>query len=148
MEPSFAGAPAAERLTDDLRRALDGSLDLGRRLRERELAYSSGRVPMAQPDVRLEENAATGATVVDVRAHDSAGLLYRITAALAGCGLDVRTALVSTFGAEVVDAFYVTFDGAPLNDPGQRAAVVTAVLAAASGRAPEAAPPTPEADSD
>ncbi len=136
VEPAFSGVPPAERLTIDLRRALDGSLDLGRRLREREAAYPPGRLPVARPDVHLVGKAATGATVVDLRAHDSAGLLYRVSAALWACGLDVRTALVSTFGAEAVDAFYVTSGGCPLSDPAQRAAVVEAVLAAAGAAKP------------
>ncbi|MEP6462666.1 MAG: hypothetical protein ABJC62_04470, partial [Frankiaceae bacterium] len=137
VEPSFAGPPTAERLTTDLRRALEGTLDLSGRLREREAAYPPGRLPVARPDVQLHENAGTGATVVEVRAHDSAGLLFRVSQALVSCGCDVRTALVSTFGAEVVDAFYVTSNGAPLNDAGQRSAVVDAVLAAAAGSTPD-----------
>lgn len=146
VEPGFGGVPAVERLTEDLRRALAGTLDVSRRLREREAAYPPGRVPVARPDVRLVD-AATGATVVDVRAHDSAGLLYRVSAALSDCGLDIRTALVSTFGAEAVDAFYVTRDGAPLRDPGQRSAVRDAVLVAAGGAAPTA-PGAGRAESD
>ena len=133
VDPGFRAPPPGERLTDDLRRALDGGIDIARRLRERELAYPPSRLPVAPPDVRLIDGAATGATVVDVRAHDRVGLLYRLTAALAGCGLDVRSALVATLGAEAVDAFYVTYRGQPLADPVLRAAVVAAVLAAVHG---------------
>ena len=47
------------------------------------------------------------------------------------CGLDVRTAHVSTLGADVVDAFYVTGpDGAPLREPALRERVVSEVAAA------------------
>jgi [protein-PII] uridylyltransferase len=52
--------------------------------------------------------AASAARVVEVRAEDTPGLLYRITRSIAGCGLDIAQARVSTLGHEVVDTFYVT----------------------------------------
>jgi [protein-PII] uridylyltransferase len=55
------------------------------------------------------------ATVIEVRAQDAPGLLYRIGRALEAAGVTVRSARVSTLGANAVDAFYVTGpDGAPL----------------------------------
>jgi [protein-PII] uridylyltransferase len=68
-----------------------------------------------------------------VRAHDTVGLLYRIARALAEAGLDVRSARISTLGAEAVDAFYVVdSDGLPLADDDRRSEVADAVLAAIS----------------
>lgn len=51
------------------------------------------------------------ATVIEVRAQDAPGLLHRIGRALEQSGVRVRSAHVSTLGANAVDAFYVT-DGA------------------------------------
>ena len=66
------------------------------------------------------------ATVVEVRAHDAPGLLWRVGRALGDCGLDVRAARVETLGAEVVDVFYVTdADGQPLTDAGLRRATIS-----------------------
>ncbi len=48
------------------------------------------------------------ATVIEVRAQDAPGLLHRIGRALEGAGVTVRSAHVSTLGANAVDAFYVT----------------------------------------
>ncbi|HEY3632584.1 MAG TPA: hypothetical protein VGL21_16895, partial [Jatrophihabitantaceae bacterium] len=48
------------------------------------------------------------ATVVELRADDAIGLLYRVTAALERCDIDIRSARVSSLGGSVVDAFYVT----------------------------------------
>jgi [protein-PII] uridylyltransferase len=45
--------------------------------------------------------------VVEVHAADGLGVLHRITGALTAAGLDVRSAHISTLGADVVDAFYV-----------------------------------------
>jgi [protein-PII] uridylyltransferase len=66
-----------------------------------------------------------------VRAHDRIGLLYRLTRALADAGLDVRSARMTTLGAEVVDAFYVVDDtGGVVTDPALRARVEKALLEA------------------
>lgn len=55
--------------------------------------------------------------MVEVRAEDVVGQLHRITQALAECHLDVTSAKMSTFGAAVVDAFYVRGpDGAKVTD--------------------------------
>ena len=51
---------------------------------------------------------ATDATVLEFRTDDAIGLLYRVTAALERCGVDIRSARVSSLGGAVVDAFYVT----------------------------------------
>ena len=60
----------------------------------------------------FDNDASDRATVIDVRAPDGIGLLYRVTRALALCGVDIRSAKVSTLGYEVVDAFYVADVGA------------------------------------
>ena len=57
------------------------------------------------------DGASETATVVEVRAHDAPGLLWRVGRALGECGLNVRAARVETLGAEVVDVFYVTEEG-------------------------------------
>ena len=57
--------------------------------------------------MRFADDASDTATVLEVRAHDRPGLLYRVARAIADCGLDVRTARVGTLGAEAVDAFYL-----------------------------------------
>jgi [protein-PII] uridylyltransferase len=57
--------------------------------------------------VRIDNEASSNATVVEVVARDRIGLLYRITKALADLGLDIRHARVQTLGPDVVDSFYV-----------------------------------------
>jgi [protein-PII] uridylyltransferase len=83
--------------------------------------------------VRLVDDASASATVVEVRAPDALGVLHRITAALDECGLDVRTAHVSTLGADVVDAFYVVGpDGGKIGDDALRRQIEERLLAAVS----------------
>ena len=83
------------------------------------------------PKVTLVDNASSTATVVEVRAHDEPGLLWRIGRALGECGLNVMAARVETLGAEAVDVFYVTdAAGALLTDPDLRKRTVKMVLSA------------------
>ncbi|TXS11665.1 ACT domain-containing protein, partial [Streptomyces sp. adm13(2018)] len=57
------------------------------------------------------------ATVIEVRAQDAPGLLHRIGRALEGADVRVRSAHVSTLGANAVDTLYVTRpDGSLLPD--------------------------------
>ncbi|MDT0308204.1 [protein-PII] uridylyltransferase [Streptomyces sp. DSM 44917] len=110
----YGSLPQAERLRADLVRALDGSLDVAGRLAEREAAYRRPRrrlPPAPPPRVTVAPLGSRLATVIEVRAQDAPGLLYRIGRALDGAGAQVRSAHVSTLGANVVDAFYVTGPG-------------------------------------
>ncbi|MFJ6570885.1 [protein-PII] uridylyltransferase [Streptomyces sp. NPDC091292] len=120
----YGSLPQAARLRADLVRALDGSLDIPGRLAERDAAYPRRRGTVAPPArVTVASAASRHATVIEVRAQDAPGLLHRIGRALEEAGVRVRSAHVSTLGANAVDAFYVTGeDGAPL--AGGRAAEV------------------------
>ncbi|WP_406342243.1 [protein-PII] uridylyltransferase [Streptomyces sp. NBC_00648] len=110
----YGSLPQAARLRADLVRALDGSLDLPARLAEREAARRRG--PAAPPPrVTVAPAASRLATVIEVRAQDAPGLLHRIGRELERAGVRVRSAHVSTLGANAVDAFYVTDgEGEPL----------------------------------
>ena len=122
MVPRFGEAPPWEALRADLRRNLQNQLPLGERLAQRDSAYAKGSV--AAPQVLFADDASDTATVLEVRAHDRPGLLYRVAQAITDCGLDVRTARVSTLGAEAVDAFYLVAAGGGLvDDPAVRDSV-------------------------
>ncbi|MFI9051257.1 [protein-PII] uridylyltransferase [Streptomyces sp. NPDC053427] len=113
----YGSLPDADRLRVDLVRALDGSLDVPVRLAERERAYARrARAALAPPPrVTVAPGTSRTATVIEVRAQDAHGLLHRIGRALEAAGVCVRSAHISTLGANAVDAFYVTEpDGRPL----------------------------------
>ncbi|MFI1963605.1 [protein-PII] uridylyltransferase [Streptomyces pathocidini] len=124
----YGSLPQAARLRNDLVRALNGALDIPGRLAEREAAYPRRRgVQAPPPRVTVAPAGSRLATVIEVRAHDAPGLLHRIGRALETAGVRVRSAHVSTLGADAVDAFYVTDpEGAPLRDT--RAAEVAAAV--------------------
>ncbi|WAZ24366.1 [protein-PII] uridylyltransferase [Streptomyces cinnabarinus] len=124
----YGSLPQAARLRADLVRALDGTLDIAGRLAERDAAYPRRRGVLAPPArVTVHPAASRLATVIEVRAQDAPGLLFRIGRALEDARVRVRSAHVSTLGANAVDAFYVTGpEGAPL--PREEAASVARKL--------------------
>ncbi len=108
VEPEYGEPPDATLVAGDLRRMLQGRLDITGRLERRVRAAAPRGPAVPAPRVTLVDDASETATVVEVRAHDAPGLLWRVGRALGECGLDVRAARVETLGAEVVDVFYVT----------------------------------------
>ncbi|HEV7212359.1 MAG TPA: [protein-PII] uridylyltransferase, partial [Blastococcus sp.] len=109
VHPRFGRAPVPEILADGVRAALEGTLPLAARLRQREADYRQDGARVAPPRISWHNGEVSGdATgIVEVRATDRAGLLYRLTAAIAGEGLDVTSARIETLGGDAVDCFYV-----------------------------------------
>ncbi len=132
VESIFSRPPDWARVEHDLRRALAGELSVEARLGERALTYGRRRGPQAatpaETGVVFDNDLSEQATVVEVRAPDTIGLLYRITAALAELHLDIRHATVSTVGHQAVDGFYVVDEsGEKLTDPERIREVDTAI---------------------
>jgi [protein-PII] uridylyltransferase len=134
VSPQFGEPPAVERLREDIRRALAGQLDVAARLAARdEAVMQPARPAPAPPRVDIIEGASSRATVLEVRAHDTPGLLHRVGTAIASTGTDITAARVSTLGSEVVDVFFlVDRRGEPLA-PALAEAVADAVEQALSG---------------
>ena len=110
IQLGLAGLPDWSAVIADVERAAAGRISVEARLAERIRAYAFRQNPLATlgtPRVTIHDDASAAATVIDVRAADRIGTLYRITRALADLGLDVRHAKATTLGHEVVDAFYV-----------------------------------------
>jgi [protein-PII] uridylyltransferase len=122
VQPRFGAPPDAEALRADLRRAALGQVS--ERLARRP-ARGGGS---AAPRVVWHRDVATDAAVLELRAADAPGLLYRVARALDEVSAEVRAARISTLGGDVVDAFYLV---GPWSDPTVRAEVTGAVLGAA-----------------
>ena len=127
----------AARLRDDALRAMDGRLDVAARVAarlaaaDRPLGSTSRRLPVAAPRVDVAAGVSQRATVVEVRAHDTPGLLYRLTSAVAAARVSIATAVVGTLGAEAVDAFYLVDHRGRPPSAALTAQVVAALRAAA-----------------
>jgi [protein-PII] uridylyltransferase len=129
VQPRDASGPDRQRLVTDLHRALSGELKVEEALAAR--VRSSGRLrgpgrDAAPPRVVWAVDGATDATIMELRAADDVGLLFRVAHALELAGANVRAARISTLGSDVVDAFYL------VGDVTARSAVERAVLAAAA----------------
>lgn len=131
-QPEFGSPPDPASIEADLRRVLAGRLDVADRLEKRAASVRKRRgVPVAPPKVNLVEEASQTATVVEVRASDRPGLLWRIGRVFGELGLHVRAAKVDTLGSEVVDVFYVVDgEGLPVSDQAVLADVQERILAA------------------
>ncbi|MGY1739819.1 MULTISPECIES: [protein-PII] uridylyltransferase [unclassified Blastococcus] len=141
VRPRFGRVPVATILADAVRAALEGTLPLAERLRQREADYRQDAGRAAPPRISWHDSEASGEqnSIVEVRAGDRAGLLHRLTAALAGEGLDVTSARVETLGADAADYFYVCNATREPIDAAQRARVEAALVSAARGT-PEPVP--------
>ena len=122
-----------EALVEDIRRGLDHELAIEARLAERARTYRRRRPTQAgqpgPPTVTFLDGASSNATVIEVRAQTTIGILHRITKALGELGLDIRHATVQTLGMEVVDTFYVrTRAGGLVEDERHRAEIIRALL--------------------
>src|SRR5262249_14693588 len=96
--------------TRDLRRGAGGGGSAGALLqappprRPRVVRHSTP----APARVTVDNTLSDTHTVVEVKAPDRLGLLYLVTRALAGEGLDIATAKIATDLDHALDAFYVT----------------------------------------
>jgi [protein-PII] uridylyltransferase len=110
VEPAFGKLINPAEMEAELSAALAGRLDLDERLDERARAYGrlrSASLARLQPDVLVHADESPAAAIVEVRAADGVGALYRIARTLVELGLDIRLAKIATLGHEVVDTFYV-----------------------------------------
>ena len=133
VESSFGPTITWDKVLVDLEKVLEGRLALQARLSERARVYGGrpvGRAPLHEPPrVVVDNQASRDATVVEVHAVDSIGVLYRITRALAELDLNIVSAKVQTLGDRVVDAFYVRdLAGDKLTDPATLVEVERALL--------------------
>ena len=128
--------PHAPTLTEknlhhELEEALRNRSSLAARIEERIQAYAQlPTIPVPDPIVETFLDAATDATIIEVRSHDRPALLFGIGDTITRSNIDIRSAIVTTLGAEAIDTLYVTeIGGGPLSP--ERAEEVATRLRAA-----------------
>jgi [protein-PII] uridylyltransferase len=131
--PKFGSLPDTALLREQFARAVAGSLPLTQRIAAKERDYSGPRTGPAEAKVLWfdDETSSPETVVLELRAADRIGLLFRVAGALRRCEAEVRWAKVATLGGAVVDSFAVSPRSGGLNQA-WRAHVEEAVLAAAS----------------
>jgi [protein-PII] uridylyltransferase len=119
-----------EELHRELVKGLAGEERLAERIRARLDAYTQmPTIPVPPPVVETFIDAATDATIIEVRSHDRPALLFSIGDTVRKCNIDIKSAIVTTLGAEAIDTLYVTeIGGGPLTT--ERASEVTSRIEA------------------
>jgi len=136
----FSGSPPPERLADITAaiRAAVRSLEPPA-LPLRFNPFAAQLQPAAELPARIlfDTESSREATIIEVFAHDSPALLFRLARALHEAGLSVRSARIGTYLDQVVDAFHVTdAAGHKLVDPERLAALRAALERAVSPAMP------------
>ncbi len=136
IDPDFAGAPPAERLAD-IAAAIRAAVKAERApdFRHRWNPFAPQTAPATIHPVRVivDNETSRQATILEVFAHDSPGLLFSVAKAIFEAGLSVQAARIGTYLDQVVDAFHVTGqDGGKLTDPERIAALRRSIEAVAT----------------
>jgi [protein-PII] uridylyltransferase len=113
-----------------LEAALEGSLDLSRKLKSKQERHQSirPRTKSRPQHVLVDNESSSFFTIIEVTAWDFPGLLFKITDALFRCQLDIWVAKIATRVDQVVDVFYVrSFDGEKADAPEQERHIQKAI---------------------
>jgi [protein-PII] uridylyltransferase len=127
----FAAEISSEKIKNTIKEALNDSTELSNRVSRKIQDYTSApSIPVPKPIIETFMDAATDATIIEVRSHDRPALLFGIGEAITKSNIDIRSAIVTTLGAEAIDTLYVTeISGGALSS--ERAEEVVARLSAA-----------------
>jgi [protein-PII] uridylyltransferase len=99
----------SETLSRELIKGFESEGKLAQRIQDRIETYSQmPTIPVPAPVVETFLDAATDATIIEVRSHDRPALLFSIGDTVRKCNIDIRSAIVTTLGAEAIDTLYVT----------------------------------------
>lgn len=128
VSPRFGSLPQTTLLREQFAMALDGRLVLAERIAAKERDYARTATEFAPPKVIWFTEEASDAVVLELRAADRIGLLYRVASAIENCGPSLRWARAATLGAVIVDSFCLT----GVVDDQAKKVVEGAVLAAVS----------------
>jgi len=127
----YAPSIDAQFIKEEISRALEDATDLAERIARRIADYSNiPSIPVPHPIVETFMDAATDATIIEVRSHDRPALLFGIGDVITRSQVDIRSAIVTTLGAEAIDTLYVTEIGGGALSPERASELATRLSAA------------------
>ncbi len=135
-DPDFAGEPPQDRLAD-VAEAVRGAVRTAAspEIRRQWNPFAPQLEPAHRSPVRvgIDNESSRDATIIEVFAHDSPGLLFQVARTLHAADISVRAARIGTYLDQVVDAFHVTdARGRKLSDAGLLRQLRDSIAAAVS----------------
>jgi [protein-PII] uridylyltransferase len=104
---AFVEKSALTRLKAYIERTLTGEINLSEELDKAPLFSFRTSVFTVPPRVLINNSASLTHSLVEINARDRAGLLHQVTRSLTQIGLQISSALITTYGERAVDVFYV-----------------------------------------
>lgn len=98
----------AERVGKHIVATLKGEVRLPEIVASRRAQTTVAHTFRVPPDVTIDNELSSKATVVEVTGLDRPGLLYELTTELGKLNLNINSARIVTYGEKAVDVFYVT----------------------------------------
>jgi len=109
-----------DRLRSLAERVLAGKTDVRELLRNRPKPSLPSRKAHIPARVSFNSQASSTATLIEIVAEDRPGLLYDLASAISTNGGNIEVVLIETEAHKAIDVFYVTADGAKLDEERQK----------------------------
>jgi [protein-PII] uridylyltransferase len=100
-------ASRLDRLRNMIRRTLKGEVVARDALVDRDKIRKRERAFKVPTVISIDNDGSEIYTIVEVDTRDRPGLLYDLARTLAGANIYISSAVIATYGAQVVDTFYV-----------------------------------------
>ena len=104
---AFSRPAHIRRLEKHIDQTLSGALNPGVELAKQPAIPSRTEIFTVAPRVLIDNSASRTHSVVEVNGRDRPGLLHDVTRRLTALGLQISSALITTYGERAVDVFYV-----------------------------------------
>ncbi|SER81824.1 UTP--GlnB (protein PII) uridylyltransferase, GlnD [Tranquillimonas rosea] len=95
------------RLRSMIERTLHGEVVASEALESRDKMKKRERPFRVPTSITFDNDGSEIYTIIEVDTRDRAGLLYDLTRTLANANISISSAVIATYGAQVVDSFYV-----------------------------------------
>ena len=104
---AYANKRQLERLKRRVEKTLHGEFSPEREFTKESSIPSRTKIFTVAPRVLITNSASRTHSVVEINGRDNPGLLHDLTSALTDLGLQISSALITTYGERAVDVFYV-----------------------------------------
>lgn len=105
------------RLASTVESVVKGCVRAVELLKRRRRVPRPSRASTLKPALRFNNEASDGSTLIEFSGEDRPGLLYHLASAISACGCNIEIVMVDTQAHRALDVFYVTRNGAKLEQP-------------------------------